>query len=136
MSNHTQTLTHVQPVSVLRMADRCTESAVSFLYRGRMLEVLWLPDEDGATPYDGDHEFSLTAAQIEAWERGEWWYHHMLINELDAEGEWLDYPGEACSSSYSRLPSFMDHNALIFSQCDQLCDALELLPTPDLGEVA
>lgn len=112
-------------IAVQRMPEN-NESAVVFEYRGQLIEVRFLPDEDGAKATDQDNEFSSTPRQIKAWERGEWWFFHVLVRALDPESrEPLEADGFDFGRSYGRLPSRLNHSDLIYGLCDEVCDTIE-----------
>jgi len=107
-----------------RMLSEHEENEFKFSYRHRSFLVTFLPDEDGATPEDPDHEHPVTAEQAATWHAGEWWYHHVLVNAIDSEGANLElrlWTGD----SLSRLPSFKDHTGSIKRVCDSICEQLD-----------
>lgn len=109
---------------VLRMTDR-EELSVEIAYRGQLIEVCLLPDEDGTKPSD-DNDFSSTQDQVKAWKRGEWWFFNLLIRALDPESrEPLEADGFDFGRGYGRLPSRLNHTNLIQRLCDEVCDTIE-----------
>ena len=108
-----------------RMLSEHDENQIKFTYRERSFVVTFLPDEDGATPEDPDHEHPVTAEQAAAWHAGGWWYHHALVHAVDSEGENLEFRFWT-SDSLDRLPSFRDHSDSIKRICDSICEQLEM----------
>jgi hypothetical protein len=118
---------HARPPFELRMSSDDEDAEVAVSYRGRRLMVTFLPDEDLGTPSGGEHEIPLTDAQEAAWDKGEWWYHHLLVQAVDDQGEYL-LPPEATFESYpGRLPTFEDHTDLVFDICDHICDRMDAI---------
>jgi hypothetical protein len=115
-----------RPVFDLRMKANDEDADGFFYYRGRLLRVTLLPDEDLHSPSGGEHEIALTDAQEAAWDKGEWWYHHLIIQAVDGlELTYLE-PAKVTFGRYEgRLPSFQDHTDLVFSICDQICDRMD-----------
>lgn len=117
------------PTTVPAMPNDVDEFFHAFEYRGRKIEVSYLADEEATTPAS-ENEYEVTPEQAKSWERGEWWYHNILVYVLDKDGEWLNIPRMDAGYGTQRVPGCMDHNKLIQAICDGLCNGLDAAGIP------
>lgn len=110
--------------AVPEMSDSVEEFSFKLQYRGRNIQITFVPDEKGTSPGDANL-IKVSDEQAKGWDVGEWWYHDLLVSILDDQGETLELQNQATSFGFGRLPSFMDHNELIQAICDGLCNELD-----------
>lgn len=104
--------------AALRMHVADEEMEVRITHQGRIFDVTFLSDEDGTKPSDpSGHQ--VTEEQAKAWERGEWWYHHVMVHIRDHDGSEID-DVRPVVDSYVRLQSFIDPHEIIERLCNEL----------------
>ncbi|HDS1678942.1 TPA: hypothetical protein QEM39_000410 [Pseudomonas putida] len=102
----------------LRMQQPDEVMEVQVRYQGRIVDITFLPDEDGTQPTD-PNDRPVTDEQAKGWLRGEWWYHHIMVHIRNHDGWEIDDVKATCDS-YSRLPSFAEPYDIIVRLCDDL----------------
>jgi hypothetical protein len=100
------------------------ESEVVFEYRGRALKVTFVVDEDGLQ-LEEVKDFNCTSAEAEAFERGEWFFHHLSVEPLDADGTELTLSDLDIAEWFTGVPTCRDQNDAIYQLCDKVCDELD-----------
>jgi hypothetical protein len=114
-----------RPEFKLQMASNEEDAETVIHYRGYDFTVEFIQDEDLYSPGGSDHEIPLSDAQEAAFDRKEWWYHHLviqcvgdeLVNIVPAKLRCVGYPG--------RMASFEDHTELVFEVCDKIADQMQ-----------
>ena len=109
----------------LQMASSDEDVSVVIQYRGHSFMVEFLPDEDLGTPSGAEHEIPLSDAQEAAFDREQWWYHHLAIQSVGDHLLCLEPAHLSCLSYPGRLPSFEDHSELVFKLCDDITDRMQ-----------
>jgi hypothetical protein len=120
---------YTRPVTFLPVTVDGKETAVVFEYRGRSLEVTFVVDEDGLQ-LDEVRGLRCTKEEKDAFERGGWFFHHLCVAALDADGNQLQVSNMEVEEWDSGLPSFRNHNDLIYKLCDKICNRMDRCKFP------
>ncbi|WP_219096243.1 hypothetical protein [Pseudomonas sp. UMAB-40] len=115
---------YTRPVTFLPVVVDGVETAVVFEYRGRSLEVTFVVDENDLQ-LDDVRDLACSAEEVAEFERGEWFFHQLCVYALDADGNKLELCDAETEQWDSGLPNFRNHNELIYSLCDMICDELD-----------
>lgn len=111
--------TFERKISPLLMTSR-EEYEVVVPYRDLMLQITFMPDQDGLTPTDEELSYPITAEQAAEWEEDKWFFFCVLVKLVDEAGDWIEFENCYCGSNLGALPSFMDHTSAIYEQMDDV----------------
>lgn len=130
MKGSTITPLHTRPVTFLPLVENGVEVALNIHYRDRDFEVTFVVDEDNLQP-DEVCDLVLSRKEKAAFKRGGvCFFHHLCVAALDADGVPLQLSDLDTDEWDHGLLNLRNHNDLIYSLCDNICDELDACDFP------